>query len=251
MLWTAVLLVGEDRINMNIITVIPARGASKGIKKKNIRPLNGKPLVAYSIEYSLKCGLVKRTIVSTDDSEIAQVAREYGAEVPFLRPLEFAQDDTPDFPVFKHALTWLKENDKEEIDILVLLRPTSPLRPPGLIEKGYALLKKYPEASSVRAVTLCREHPYRMFNLQGDFMLPVIKESLFEPYNIPRQKLPTIYFQTGDLEMVRAKAIAEENSISGKKILALPISQEEMLDIDDEKDMVRASDRIKKHKLSK
>ena len=230
---------------MNIIVIIPARGGSKGIEKKNIRLLNGKPLVAYSIEYSRKCDLVKRTIVSTDDLEIAGIAKKYGAEVPFLRPAQYARDATPDYPVLKHALAWLEANGDSKIDILVLLRPTSPLRPAGLIEKGYRLFNKYPDGSSVRSVALCSQHPYRMFKKDGDFLSPVIKKEIPEPYNIPRQGLPDVYFQTGDLEMARRKTILEEGSVSGKKIIPLIINPGQMLDIDSEEDIKNASIRLK------
>lgn len=235
----------NKHINMVIVTIIPARGGSKGVKKKNIRLLNNKPLIAYSIEYSLKCNLVQRTIVSTDDLEIADIAKEYGAEAPFLRPAEYAQDDTLDYSVFNHALNWLQTNENLKIDILVLLRPTSPLRPLGLIEKGYHLLEGDPEASSIRTVALCRQHPYRMFKIYGDSIVPILKEALFEPYNIPRQKLPEVYFQTGDLEMIRGMTIAKEKSISGSKILPLIINQEEIMDIDKEADFKLAADKVK------
>ena len=93
----------------SVISLIPARGGSKGIPKKNIVPFAEKPLIAHSIEYSLKCPKIERTIVSTDDPEIAEISRNYGAEVPFTRPAELAQDDTPDFPVFEHALSGFKK----------------------------------------------------------------------------------------------------------------------------------------------
>jgi N-acylneuraminate cytidylyltransferase len=238
------MLVAKKR-DVRIVTIIPARGGSKGIKKKNISLLNGKPLLSYAIEYSLKCPLVKRTIVSTDDLEIADIAKKYGADVPFIRPAEYAQDGTPDYPVFKHAADWLEKYEHKMFDIFVLLRPTSPLRPEGLIEKGHRLLKKYPDANSVRTVALCRQHPYRMFKIKGDFIVPVLNDSIFEPYNIPRQKLPDVYFQTGDLEMTRRKTLLEENSISGKNVLPLIISAADMIDIDEQKDLLSASDRLK------
>ncbi|MBT3921890.1 MAG: acylneuraminate cytidylyltransferase family protein, partial [Nitrospina sp.] len=116
------------------ISLIPARGGSKGIPRKNLALLDGKPLIAYSIEESLNCSLISRTIVSTDDPEIAEVARKYGAEAPFLRPSELAQDDTPDFPVFLHALEWLRANEDLSPDMFVQLRPTTPIRPSKIIE---------------------------------------------------------------------------------------------------------------------
>ncbi len=115
-----------------ILALIPARGGSKGIPRKNIRSFAGYPLIAWSIAAAKQSELVTRVIVSTDDEEIAAVARECGAETPFLRPAEFAQDNTTDLPVFEHALQWLEENEGYQPEIVVQLRPTSPIRPRGL-----------------------------------------------------------------------------------------------------------------------
>jgi hypothetical protein len=117
-----------------VLAVIPARGGSKGIPRKNIRDFAGYPLIAYSIAAGLQSELVTRTIVSTDDEEIAQVARQWGAEVPFLRPDEIAQDQTLDLPVFQHALAWLAEHEDYHPDVVVQLRPTSPVRPRGCVD---------------------------------------------------------------------------------------------------------------------
>src|SRR5512140_3943973 len=111
------------------LAIIPARGGSKGIPRKNIRDVAGYPLIAYSIAAGLQARTVTRVIVSTDDEEIAAVAREWGAETPFLRPAEFAQDKTTDLPVFEHALKWLEEVEGYHPDVIVQLRPTSPIRP--------------------------------------------------------------------------------------------------------------------------
>ncbi|MDO8505533.1 MAG: acylneuraminate cytidylyltransferase family protein [bacterium] len=223
---------------MNICTVIPARGGSKSIPKKNIRLLHGKPLVQYSIEYSLACPFVMHTVVSTDSAEIAQVAKTGGAEVPFLRPAEFAQDDAQDYPVFRHALEELEKIYQETIDILVLLRPTSPLRPVGLIEKALELLNIHPDATSVRSVVRSKEHPYRQWRIMGEYMIGY-ENSIKEPYNLPRQKLPEIYFQTGDLEAIRRQTILN-GSISGDRVLPLIIEHEVMVDIDNEVDWKKA-----------
>jgi len=180
---------------MNIYTVIPARGGSKSIPQKNIKLLNGKPLIEYSIKYSLACPLVNHTIVSTDSPEIAEIAKACGAEVPFLRPSEFSGDLVPDYPVLAHALKELEEATNKRIDLIVLLRPTSPLRPVKLIEKGIQLMINFPNASSVRSVTKSTEHPYRQWKLDGDHMIGYANE-INEAYNIPRQKLPSVYFQT-------------------------------------------------------
>ncbi|HEY5903570.1 MAG TPA: acylneuraminate cytidylyltransferase family protein, partial [Anaerolineales bacterium] len=116
-----------------VLAVIPARGGSKGIPRKNIRLFSGWPLLAWSIAAAQQAETVSRVIVSTDDEEIAAVGREYGAETPFLRPAEFARDDTTDLPVFEHALRWLDEHEGYRPEVVVQLRPTSPIRPRGLV----------------------------------------------------------------------------------------------------------------------
>lgn len=231
---------------MNIYAVIPARGGSKSIPKKNIQLLHGKPLIEYSIGYSLKCPLITHTVVSTDSEEIAEIARNCGAEVPFVRPEELAQDDTQDYPVFIHALNTLEELYNEQIDAIILLRPTSPLRPPGLIEKGIALLQRFSEASSVRSVTPSSEHPFRQWKINGDYMVGYEKE-VFESYNLPRQQLPPVYYQTGDLEIIRRQTLLN-GSISGERILPLIIKTEEMVDIDNMADWHKAEEQLQRNK---
>ena len=231
---------------MKICTVIPARGGSKSIPKKNIQSLHGKPLIQYSIEYSLKCPLIAHTIVSTDSVEIAEIARNCWAEVPFIRPGDLAQDDTQDYPVFIHALNALEELYNEQIDVIVLLRPTSPLRPPGLIEKGIVLLKRFPEARSVRSVTPSSEHPFRQWKINGDYMVGYEKE-IFESHNLPRQQLPSVYFQTGDMEIIRRQTLLS-GSISGERILPLIIKPEEMVDIDNMSDWYKAEEQLQRNK---
>src|SRR5512147_978759 len=129
-----------------ILALIPARGGSRGIPRKNIRNFAGYPLIAWSIAAAKKAACVTRVIVSTDDPEIAAVAREYGAETPFLRPAEFAQDNTTDLPVFEHALTWLEENEGYRPEVVVQLRPTSPIRPTDCVDKAVKILQEHPDA---------------------------------------------------------------------------------------------------------
>lgn len=222
---------------MFIVTVIPARSGSKGIPMKNIKLLKGQPLLSYSVRYSLKCELVSNTIVSTDSNKIARIAIESGAEVPFLRPLELSQDHTQDYPVLKHALIEMEKIHNKKIDFLVLLRPTSPYRPEGLIEKGIEKLISHPGATSLRSVTLTKEHPYRQWISDGDFIIGYEK-GVKESYNIPRQLIPKVYFQTGDIEIVR-RATLIKGSVSGGKVLPLVLRHEDMLDIDTEKDWVK------------
>lgn len=229
---------------MNIYSIIPARGGSKSIPQKNIKLLDGRPLIQYSIDYSKKCNIVDRTIVSTESEKIASIARKCGAEIPFIRPKSLALDETQDFPVVFHALKTLEKLYNNIIDIIILLRPTSPLRPSGLIDEGIRLLNKFPEASSVRSVALTKEHPYRQWVEDGDYITGYEK-STSEPFNIPRQKLPTIFLQTGDIEIIRRKTLLE-GSVSGDRVLPLIIKHSSMLDIDDYSDLEMANNKVKK-----
>jgi len=224
---------------LKVLCIIPARGGSKSIPKKNIRIINGYPLIKYTIDYALKSQLLNKVIVSTDDSEIAEIAQQLGAEIPFLRPSEFSADDSQDYVVLKHALDWY-DAKKCFYDYLVLLRPTSPLRKPGLIENAMNIMNLYPDATSLRSVAKVSEHPYRMWIQKGNFISGLFEnDQLIEPYNIPRQLLPPIYFQTGDIEVIRTSTI-RNGSVSGPRILPLFIDQC-YVDIDNESDLIHAA----------
>lgn len=217
---------------MNLVTIIPARGGSKSIPLKNIQLLNGKPMIAYSIEYSKNCTSISHTVVSTDSENIASIAKEFNAEVPFLRPAEISGDEIQDFPVIRHALNELENKYQKQIDAIVWLRPTSPLRPPNLIERAIEILESFPECTSIRSVVKSKEHPYRQWFLQGSVIEGVIQDrGVNEPFNLPRQKLPDVYFQSGDIEVVRRDTILK-GSMSGNKVAPLIMQQDEMLDID-------------------
>ena len=227
---------------MKILALIPARGGSKSIPHKNIRPLAGHPLIAYSIAAALQSRIVSRTIVSTDDEEIARVARSLGAETPFLRPLEYALDNTTDYPVFTHALSWLEENDGYQPDIVVQLRPTSPLRPPDCIDRAVQILVDHPEADSVRGIIPSGQNPYKMWRVdEHGTMSPLLTlEGVAEPYNAPRQELPQTYWQTGHIDAIRVPTILDKHSLSGNVILPLIIDARYAIDIDTLRDWQRA-----------
>jgi len=150
-------------IETQVLAIIPARGGSKSIPRKNIRPFAGHPLIAYSIAAGLAAKTVTRLIVSTDDEEIAAISRRYGAETPFIRPAEFSQDQTPDLPVFRHALHWLAEHEGYQPEIIVQLRPTSPVRRVAHIDQAVRILLERPEADSVRTVCVPFLNPYKMW----------------------------------------------------------------------------------------
>lgn len=224
-----------------VLALIPARGGSKSIPQKNILPFAGFPLIAYSIAAAMTAETVRRVIVSTDDVEIAEIAGRYGAEVPFLRPAEIAEDHTPDLPVFQHALQWLDEHEGYNPDIVVQLRPTSPLRRTWHIDQAVFRLLEHPEADSVRTVCIPFQNPYKMWRIHPDgFLRPLLETEFPEPYNMPRQLLPDVYWQTGYVDAAWADTILNRNSMTGDHILPLIISPEEWVDIDSIDDWRRA-----------
>lgn len=233
---------------LEVLAVIPARGGSKGIPRKNIRDFAGFPLIAYSIAAATQSKLVTRTIVSTDDEEIAAVARQYGAETPFLRPAEFAQDNTTDLPVFQHVLSWLKENEGYVPDVVVQLRPTSPVRPITCVDDAVNLLLSHPEADSVRGVVEADQCPYKMWLIDSTSgtMSPLLGvEGIPEAYNAPRQKLPKAYWQIGHIDTIRPRAIVEQNSMSGKVIMPLIMDPRFTVDLDNLRDWHQGEQLVK------
>lgn len=215
-----------------VIALIPARGGSKSIPRKNLKPLAGYPLVVYSIAAGLQAASVDRVIVSTDDPEIANLARQWGADVPFLRPAHLAQDDTPDFPVIEHAVRWLQEHENDHPDIIVQLRPTSPLRPPNCVDDGVARLLAQPAADSLRAVKPAGENPYKMWRIAAGWLVPLLETGLPEAYNMPRQKLPQTFWQTGHLDVIRVASMLQKNSLTGDHVLPLMVDARYAVDID-------------------
>ncbi|MBL0346940.1 acylneuraminate cytidylyltransferase [Candidatus Villigracilis affinis] len=219
----------------NILALIPARGGSKGIPRKNIRNFAGYPLIAWSIAAAKQSELVTRIIVSTDDEEIAAVAREWGAETPFLRPAEFAQDKTTDLPVFEHALKWLEDVEGYRPDIVIQLRPTSPIRPHAMVDDAIRILLEHPDADCVRGVVPAGQNPFKMwrFNGEGKPLNPLLTvDGIAEPYNAPRQILPPVYWQTGHIDAIRESTIANKKSLTGDVIYPLVIDPKYTVDID-------------------
>jgi CMP-N-acetylneuraminic acid synthetase len=224
-----------------VLALIPARGGSKSIPRKNIRSFAGRPLIAYSIAAGLAAETVTRIIVSTEDEEIAAIAEGYGAEIPFMRPAEYSRDDTPDLPVFQHAVNWLLENEDYCPDIIVQLRPTSPFRRVWHIDRAVARLLECPQADAVRTVCIPFQNPFKMWRIDPDgFMRPLMKTKFSEPYNLPRQAFPEVFWQTGYVDVFWAKTILEKDSMTGDSILPLVIGAEEWVDIDSKDDWRRA-----------
>lgn len=222
---------------MEVLAVIPARGGSKSIPRKNIKPLLGKPLIIWTIEEAKKSKLLSRIIVSTDDPEIAAVARAAGAEVPFLRPQEISQDRSTDVEFLLHALDFLKESEGYEPEIVVRLPPTSPLRVAAHIDEGIALLTDSPEADAVRPICEAPKHPYKLWRIEEGkkFLEPFLPKEFTgfdEPHNLPRQLFPKAYIHTGAMDVVRTRTIRGLHSTSGKRLAYFFMSPEDSVNID-------------------
>lgn len=204
-----------------VLALIPARQGSKSIREKNIIDLGGHPLLAYSIAAAKLSKYIDRVIVSTDSEKFADIARRYGAEVPFLRPAEFASDDATDLEVVKHALSCLQEHGGYEPEYLVYLRPTTPLRDPALIDSAMEKIISHPAATCLRSGHELRESPYKLFGKEGDFFVGLFPaDPRPEYYNLPRQSFPPVYQPDGYVDIWKRQTVQEKDTLHGEKILA-------------------------------
>lgn len=210
---------------MNILAIIPARSGSKSIPHKNIRMFHGKPMLAYSIEHALQSERINRVIVSTDSEEYARIARSYGAEVPFLRPKEYAMDDSLDIEVFTHVLDKLKESEGYEADLIVHLRPTYPNRNVSDIDAAIDIILSDYRIDSVRSLAPAKETPYKMWRVDNDGKMEPLMKDIKDCYNMPRQELPKVYYQNACIDVVRPRVILEKKSMSGTIIYGYPMDQ--------------------------
>jgi CMP-N,N'-diacetyllegionaminic acid synthase len=217
-----------------VIAIIPARGGSITVPKKNIHPLMEKPLIAWTIDIAIQTPILERVIVSTDDLEIARIARENGAEVPFIRPSEIAQDSTPDIEVYRHLIAWLIEYERVFPDIVVWLRPTSPLRTVEDIEKAVDILIST-DADCVRSVCRVEHHPYWMKRLEGSRLLPLI-EGKDEHTYYRRQLLPPIYRLNGSVDVIRCKSVERNDMLFSDDMYGYVMPFERSIDLDDQFD---------------
>jgi CMP-N-acetylneuraminic acid synthetase len=221
----------------NILAVITARGGSKGIPGKNIKELGGKPLIAYSIEAARKSQLITHTVVSTDDEQIAHVAREWGGNVPFMRPRELAGDETTHVPVVKHAIEQGEAALGIKFDHVVILQPTSPFR---TVEDIDETLRKLIESGADSAVTLVEtsnaDHPVKAKKLEGERVLPYVME---EPEGIRRQELPTAYRRSGAVYAMKRDLIVA-GRLYGEHIVGHVVPKERSVDIDEPIDWLKA-----------
>jgi CMP-N,N'-diacetyllegionaminic acid synthase len=224
---------------VSVLALIPARGGSRGVPRKNVREIAGRPVIAWTIEDAAGSARVQRTIVTTDDEEIAEVARLHGAEVPFLRPAALAQDDTPDRPVYDHALAWLSEHEGYVPDVVVWLRPTTPLREPDDIGRALDILEQS-GAACVRSVCLAEYHPYWMSTLEEGRLVPFVRLEDEDRF-LRRQLLPPVYRLNGVVDAVRCERVDPERlDLFGGDIAAYVMPEERSVDVDTEVDLALA-----------
>ena len=228
---------------MSVIALIPARGGSKGIPRKNLAPLAGKPLIAWTIEAALGSKNVRRVIVSTDDPEIAKVARQHGAEVPFLRPPDLAADEAGALGVALHALDWLGENAGEEPEYLLLLQPTSPLRMTADIDAAIDLARTR-GADAVLGVCEAEPHPFLARRVDESGVLSDFIPLAEKP--VRRQDFPEAYVLNGALYLNRSASLRASRTFQPPGALALVMPRERSLDIDTPLDLRLAEALLKK-----
>jgi CMP-N,N'-diacetyllegionaminic acid synthase len=215
-----------------LVALIPARGGSKGLLRKNLRTFRGTPLVAHAVATARQVGALHRIVVSTDDHEIADVARRAGGDVPFLRPADLATDETPTLPVVQHAVRWLEAHETS-VDAVVLLQATSPLRTAQHVE---AAIRKFVETGADSVTTVCAvdDNPYWMQRLDGDRLCPLMPEG--RRYG-RRQDLPPVYRLTGAVYVTRRDVVMEEGRLLGDDTRAIVVGRRQSIDIDDDFDL--------------
>jgi N-acylneuraminate cytidylyltransferase len=191
-----------------------------------VLPISGKPAIAYSIEQARQSRYIKRIVVSTDDVEIAEIARSYGAEVPFLRPAELAGDLSPDIGAFFHALTYLRDYENYHCDYVVHLRPPTILRSVSDIDEAIELIAADPEADTLRSVCPATLSPYKMWAPAGRYIRPILPHGeLDEPQSMPRQLLPQLYWQNGYVDIIRSDVIFRRR-MTGDKVIPFLVAKD-------------------------
>ena len=234
-----------EQSNMKILAIIPARGGSKSVPRKNIRNLNGKPLIAYTIEAAKRIeDKFHKIIVSTDDEKIAEVSKHYGADVPFIRPSNLAEDKTPTYPVLQHAVNFVEKDDGINIDLIMLLQPTAPFRTTEDMLNCLNLSQTSNTDSVISVVQVFSYHPILMKKIENNRLTHF---SIEEKEGTPRQLYePPAYMRNGAIYITKRKNLIEQNSIWGNSITPYVMPQERSYNIDDEIDFITSEMMMKK-----
>ncbi|HET6796321.1 MAG TPA: acylneuraminate cytidylyltransferase family protein [Gemmatimonadales bacterium] len=223
------------------VALIPARAGSKRLAGKNVRPLAGHPLVAYTIAAARDSGIFTAVVVSTDSPDIAEIARHYGADVPFLRPRQMAEDLSPDIEWVRHALNELSREGRA-FPCFSILRPTSPFRSGATIRRAWDRFGGRTDVDSLRAVEPCRQHPGKMWRLEGDRLVPLLDGGPSKPpwHSMAYQALPRVFVQNASLEIAWSRVPLEEGTIAGTRIIPFFTEGYEGVDLNDERDWLYA-----------
>ena len=225
-------------LEKKILGVIPARGGSKGVKNKNITLLNGKPLIAYTIDAAKKSKLLTHAVVSTDNTVIASVAKKYGGDVPFMRPSNLATDSAPSAPVVAHALQFMEEHHGLTYDAIMLLQPTTPLRLASDIDRAIELWLNSDSDSLVSVVNVGAEHPLRMKRIVGERLVNYIDQGMEDMR--PRQELPAVYIRNGAIYLTSRELFVATKSLVGEDVVPYIMPEERSVNIDASKDLFYA-----------
>jgi CMP-N,N'-diacetyllegionaminic acid synthase len=222
----------------SVVALIPARSGSERVPQKNIRPLAGHPLLAYAIATAKQAGVFDRVVCSTDSTKIAEVAQRYGADVPFLRPVEFATGTSPDID----WITYTLERLVDHYDLFAIVRATNPFRGPDVLRRGLEQLLATPEADSIRAVELVKQHPGKMWVIEGKLMRPLLDQSHLDVawHAGQYQALPEIYVQNSALEIAWTRVVSQTGTREGRVLAPFFTQGHEGFNIDDEEDWERA-----------
>lgn len=224
----------------SVIALIPARSGSKRLPHKNIHPLGGHPLMAYSIAAAAQSGIFSKVIVSTDSGRYAEIARHYGAEAPFLRPVALAGERSMDVEWVEDALSRLDEKG-ERYDCFAILRPTSPFRLAATIRRAWDEFLSEDGVDSIRAVEKCRQHPGKMWTVKGKRMSSLLPQDPAAPlHSLQYASLPEVYVQNASLEIAHARVVTEDRSIAGRTVMPFFTQGFEGFDINEPADLWHA-----------
>jgi N-acylneuraminate cytidylyltransferase len=221
---------------MKILALIPARGGSKRIPNKNILSIGGKPLICHTIERAFESKYINRVVVSTDSQKIAHIAKEAGAEIPFLRPDEISKSNSTEMDFFLHALNWMQDNEGYKPDLIVLLYPTSPLRKSKTIDTAVEKMIEHPEADSLRSIKKCSEHPYKMWKVQDGYIIPFVDTPKKNIHTFSYQMLPKVYIQNASIYITKPKTIRQKHSPTGDIIVPFVMDEIESVDVNNQLD---------------
>lgn len=228
-----------------VCAIIPARSGSKGVKNKNIRLLNGFPMIAYTIAAAKLSQNIDRVIVSTDSEEYAEIARKYGAETPFLRPAEISGDTATDIEFMEHAINWLYENEGSVPEYWVHLRPTNPLRDCSVIEEAVAKFLADDTADSLRSAHLADVSPFKWFLRTEDGYYKTFTGISLDEANKPRQAFPDVFIPDGYVDMLRTSYIVKNDLMHGKRMIAF--RSPDSVDVDNVRDFIELERIVEKY----